>query len=141
MEKGAAVDDDEVVVHAFMPPSWDEENRRATPSAFLGQDVSVSRLSVFTYERIVDIFRDDFDGRLRGTGQAVVSHVKQQAEMPLETGKLPKFFLRVLADPTEKNPAHAVIHGVDRNDPTKAREIRTRTVAQRLLKLFGVTPV
>lgn len=138
MTDACDVDGEEIVVRALIDPYWDPVAQRGTPSAYLGQDISVSRLRVLPYEWMIEKFVADFGKRVHATGQAQVIRIVAQAEQVLEQARrLPLFRLRVVEDPLPDNPAHALIRGVDRGDPTKGREIRSRSVGLRLLRLFG----
>jgi len=153
MAKGDLIGANEAVVRAYRYPYWDATINRGTPSAFTEAEVSVSRLAILDFERIVAIFRTDFDGRvhpdgssmqLRGTGRAVVSDIIRQAEQPTDpkSKEPPNVVLTVNEDKIENepgitdNPAHALIRGWERANPTQARRI-PKSVAKRLLDLFG----
>lgn len=132
------LDGDEIVVRALIDPFWDPIAQRGTPSAFLGQDISVSRVRVRPYKWITERFIADFGERVHATGQAQVIRIIDQAEQVLEqTKRLPLFRLRVVEDPLPDNPAHALIRGIDREDPAKRRAIKARSIGLRLLKVFG----
>lgn len=153
MAKGDPIGADEAVVRAYRYPYWDATVNRGTPSAFTEAEVSVSRLAILDFERIVAIFRTDFDGRvhrdgssmqLRGIGRALVSDIVRQAEQPTDpkSKEPPNLVLTVSEDKIENepgitdNPAHALINGWERANPTRARRI-PKSVAMRLLDLFG----
>lgn len=149
MAKGDRLVDTEEVVRAGMYPYWDADLRRASPSAFTQEEVSVSRLTVLSRDRIVSIFEQDFGARVdaegnskkvRGVGIAKVADIVQQAEIPLQ-GSLPDLVLTVVEDQVENqpkcadNPAHALICGRSRNNPEQRKKI-TRGVAKRLVDIF-----
>ena len=157
MAKGDLVDISEEVVRAGMYPYWDADLNRVSPSAFTATEVSVSRLVILDYAQVVAIFKKDFDGRVRrdgdslsvrGTGRAFVKSILEQAEVPTDDKKngLPKVVLTVVEDEIKgeknasDNPAHALICGWDRGDPTQPLKI-TRGVAKRLVDVFRWVPL
>ena len=140
-----------------MYPYWDADLKRATPSAFTAVEVSVSRLTILDFAQIVSIFRKDFNRRVhsdgesmevRGTGRATVANVIQQAEEPTnnKNKSLPNVVLTVVEDKIENepgatdNPAHALICGWDRENPSQSRKI-SRGLANRLLDVFRWEPL
>ena len=152
MAKGDLVDTSEEVVRAGMYPYWDPNLNRGTPAAFTATEVSVSRLAILDYTQIISICKKDFDSRIhpdgdsmavRGAGRAIVKNIIEQTELPMDNKEngLPNVILTVVEDPikdeenTSDNPAHALICGWDRNDPTQPRKI-TRGVAKRLIEVF-----
>lgn len=153
MAKGDLVGNAEKVVRAGLYPYWDSNLGRASPSAFTQVEVSVSRLAILPLEQIVAIFKKDFNERvhpdgesmmIRGIGLATVADIIEQAEKPLdEKGKkLPNITLTVIEDKIENepnasdNPAHALICGWSRENPSQPRKI-SRGVANRLLDAFS----
>ncbi|HVK54060.1 MAG TPA: hypothetical protein VM532_03430 [Burkholderiales bacterium] len=157
MAKGDSVDAIEEVVRAGMYPYWDADLQRATPSAFTAAEVSVSRLAILDFAQIVSIFKSDFNGRVhpdgesmkvRSTGRATVANIIQQAEEPMndKNKSLPNVVLTVVEDKIENesgatdNPAHALICGWSRENPTQSRKI-SRGVANRLLDVFRWEPL
>ncbi len=155
MAKGDPIRAEEEVVRAYRYPYWDPTVNRGTTSAFTEAEVSVSRLAILDFERIVAIFKADFDGRvypdgssmqLRGTGRATVSDIVRQADQPTDpkSKEPPNVVLTVNEDKIENepgntnNPAHALICGWERANSTQPRRI-PRGVANRLLGLFGWT--
>lgn len=157
MARGDPVAATEVVVRAGMYPYWDADLKRGTPSAFTAIEVSVSRLAILDFAQIVSIFRKDFNGRvhpagesmeIRGIGRATVAVIIQQTEEPMndKNKSLPNVVLTVVEDKIENeqgatdNPAHALICGWDREDPTQPRKI-SKGVARRLVDVFGWEPV
>ncbi|UFU10072.1 hypothetical protein LRM40_17520 [Ideonella dechloratans] len=157
MAKGDPIGANEEVVRAYRYPYWDAAVNRGTPSAFTEAEVSVSRLAILDFEKIVAIFKTDFDGRihpdgssmqLRGTGRAIVADIVRQAEVPADpkSKELPNVVLTVNEDKIENepgitdNPAHALIRGWERANQTQARRI-PRSVAKRLLDLFGAAAI
>lgn len=157
MAKGDLVSVSEEVVRAGMYPYWDADLNRVSPSAFTATEVSVSRLAILQYAQIVSIFKRDFDGRVhrdgnsmavRGTGRAVIKNILEQAELPMDdkNNDLPNVVLTVIEDEIKDeenvtdNPAHALICGWDRDNPTQSRKI-TRGVAKRLIDVFKWEPL
>ena len=156
MAKGDQIAESELVVRAGRHPYWDPTLKRATPSAFTQTEVSVSRLAVLNIEGIVSIFNKDFGDRsdsngesmrVRGFGQATVAQIIQEAEKPIgDPGTVPNLVLTVVEDKIENdpnttdNPAHALICGRDREDPSQSRKI-SRGVAKRLLDVFSWTAI
>ena len=157
MAKGDPVGGAEEVVRAGMYPYWDADLKRATPTAFTAVEVSVSRLAILDFARIVSILKKDFnrqvhpDGEsmeVRGTGRATVVNIIQQAEEPADdkNKRLPNVILTVVEDKIENeqgatdNPAHALICGWDRENPSQCRKI-SRGVANRLLDVFMWEPL
>lgn len=155
--KGDPIDANEEVIRAGMYPYWDADLKRATPSAFTSVEVSVSRVAILDFAHIVSIFKKDFNGRVhsdgesmevRGTGQASVANVIQQAEEPTndKNKSLSKVVLTVVEDKIENepgatdNPAHALICGWDRENLTQSRKI-SRGLAKRLLDVFRWEPL
>jgi hypothetical protein len=153
MAKGDLINENEKVVRAGLYPYWDANLERASPSAFTQAEVSVSRLAILNFDQIVSIFKKDFNGRLhrdgesmeiRGIGRATVADIVKQTEKPLDdkNKSLPKVILTVIEDQIENdpknsdNPAHALICGWDREDPTQSQKI-PRSVAKRLLDVFS----
>ncbi|TAM10910.1 MAG: hypothetical protein EPN56_11950 [Rhodanobacter sp.] len=142
MATGDPLAEDEEVVRAYMHPYWDDNVKRATRSAFTDTNVSVSRLAICDINKIVAIFKKDFEGRhdIKAIGCAKVAAIIQAAEEPAD-GKKPPVILRVVEDPIKgdpratDNPAHALICGRDRNSPNQPKKI-TGGVANRLLRLF-----
>ena len=157
MAKGDPVAASEEVVRAGMYAYWDADLKRASPSAFTAAEVSVSRLAILDFAQIISIFKKDFSGRVhpdgesmdvRGTGRATVANIIQQADEPVndKDKRLPKVVLTVIEDKIENepgatdNPAHALICGWDRENPTQSREI-SRGIAKRLLAVFKWEPL
>src|ERR1019366_2891221 len=105
---------DEKVVRALCLPQWDPVAGRATPSAFEGNDISVSRTAVLPLDRIIDIFREELehDGRLVvATGTTLVRDISEACA----THESKKSIVRVVADPVAPprsrvpNSSHAEI--------------------------------
>ena len=157
MANGDLVGATEEVVRAGMYPYWDADLKRVTPSAFTSEAVSVSRLAILNFAEIVLIFNKDFNGRVDGdqqplkvrvTGRATVVEIVMQAEQPMNDKKnsLPNVILTVVEDKIENdescadNPAHALICGWERENPTVPRKI-SRGVANRLIDIFTWTPL
>lgn len=157
MAKGNLVDISEEVVRAALYPYYDADLNRASPSAFTANEMSVSRLKILDFAQIVSIFKKDFDGRfhpdgssmaIRGTGRAFVKSILEQAELPMDDKKngLPNVVLTVVEDEIKDeknasdNPAHALICGWDRGNPTQSLKI-TRSVAKRLVDVFRWVPL
>jgi hypothetical protein len=157
MAKGDLVHVSEEVVRAGMYPYWDADLNRVSPSAFTASEVSVSRLAILDFAEINSIFKKDFGGRfhrdgdsmaVRGTGRSIVKIILEQAELPMDdkNNGLPNVVLTVVEDEIKDevnasdNPAHALICGWDRGDPTKSRKI-TRGVAKRLVDVFRWEPL
>ena len=152
MAKGDQIIEFELVVRAGRHPYWDPALKRATPSAFTQAKVSVSRLAVLDIQRIVSIFNQDFNDRkdsngqsmkVQGFGQATVAQIVREAEKAIgEPSVIPNFVLTVVEDKIENepnttdNPAHALICGWSRENPTQSRKI-SRGVAKRLLDVFS----
>lgn len=155
MANGDPVGATEEVVRAGMYPYWDADLKRVTPSAFTAEAVSVSRLAILNFAEIVSIFNEDFNGKVdhdqrslkvRGTGRGTVVEIIKQAEQPMNDKKnsLPNLILTVVEDKIENdqncadNPAHALICGWERENPTLPRKI-SRGVANRLIDIFTWT--
>jgi hypothetical protein len=81
---------------------------------------------------------------IRGIGRATVADIVKQTEKPLDdkNKSLPKVILTVIEDQIKNdpknsdNPAHALICGWDRENPTQSQKI-PRSVAKRLLDVFS----
>lgn len=102
----------EDVVRAIRSADYDEKNRRFSSGLFKGMEVSVSRLTVFSLDRLFFIFHADLDRpeknpptKVKWAGEIKVSTLESIGQSH-EPGPIN---LTVEADPTERNPAHAVI--------------------------------
>lgn len=146
------VADDETLVRALLPPFWDERLKRASRSAFVGSEVSVSRPKILPYEQIIEIFKHDLNravddsggaGRMVGA-TATVLH-KQVLEACDDTPP-PLCFVDVIADPVTaskgimQNDSHALIRGRDRSDLSVPRKL-THGMANRILKHCSIREV
>ena len=149
MTAGVQLAASEEVVRAAMYPFWDPDLQRASPSAFTSEEVSVSRLAILDITQIVALFQRDFASRLhpdgesravRATGRATVKTIVEQANLPRDDKSIPDVVLSVVEDPLEDNAAHALICGLDRANPSKARRI-PRGVAKRLVDAFNWEPL
>jgi len=110
----------EAIVRAICSDKFDGE--RVSPSAFVGNNVSVSRLAILSIEDLWQILAEEASSppertlmRLGKTTVADVVTVGEESQ--------PRCDLNAHADPTETNPAHAEI-----------RPKLTRGQANRLLK-------
>lgn len=126
------VDDCELVLRALHEPFWDADKQRATPSAFgNGNCFSLSRPAVLPEAAIIARWREDLERpgrRLEALAEARVADIRASA--PLEEGL--QLRLSVFADPSEQNPAHAELVGLNQAG-TQLRRI-TRGVGNRILK-------
>ena len=93
---------------------WDEEKGEYTSSLFRGPNTSVSRLRIFPKERIIDIFKADFDahidGPVIGTGEIVIADlIKLGKEYKDGKGKPRPQLVTVIPKPTATNDSHAEV--------------------------------
>jgi len=138
------VDDDDSLVRALHEPFWDEKQKRASKSAFMQTDVSVSRLSVLPYEHILMIFQRDLNAagtngmagrRVGATATVKTGFVRTQcaantsAEVVVDIVEDP-----IIGIPNQMdNPAHALIQGRDRSTQMKPKMI-TAGMANSILR-------
>lgn len=110
----------EAIVRAICSDKFDGE--RVSPSAFVGDNVSVSRLAILPIEDLWQILAEEAasppERILMRLGKTTVGDV-----ITVGVESEPRCELNVHADPTETNPAHAEI-----------RPKLTRGQANRLLK-------
>ena len=111
---------EEAVVRAICNDKFDGE--RVSPSVFVGENVSVSRLGILSFEDLWTILAEEVSRpperilkRLAKTTVSEIETVGSESDPP--------FDLKVHAAPPETNPAHAEI-----------RPRMTRGQANRLLK-------
>jgi hypothetical protein len=99
---------DEDVIRAILRAHWDPENRRINSDLFK-VNTSVSRLSILPIERLIEIFKGDFDHRSIGpldlTGRINVGRLKQIGASYENSPQA----LTVTPKPTADNIAHAEI--------------------------------
>lgn len=105
---GAECTPDEEILRAIPEAHWDEAQRRASSSLFEGPNTSVSRLSVWTFEKIVEVFRRELDkpnSKLVKVGQINVGAMQELGRLHSEAPAN----LTVVVDPLPNNPAHAIV--------------------------------
>lgn len=97
---------DDMVARAICSDKFDGE--RVSPSAFVGENVSVSRLMILAFEDLWQILAEEISRpperilmRLAKTTVADIETVGKESDPSCE--------LKVHAAPTETNPAHAEI--------------------------------
>ena len=114
------LDGTEEIVRAICSDKFDGE--RASPSAFTGDNVSVSRLAILPIQDLWQILAEEAanppERILMCLGKTTVGDV-----LAVGAESVPRCTLNVHADPTDTNPAHAEI-----------RPKITRGQANRLLK-------
>lgn len=127
------IKDEEVVLRALHEPFWDSEANRGTPSAFVGNRISVSRVAILSEESILAIFRRDLETESRvvnGFAEVDVASIRGCGETANGGDGV---FLCVVEDPiSTDNDAHAEIMGSDEKK-TAFKKI-TRGVANKILQ-------
>jgi hypothetical protein len=102
----------EQIVRAIRSADYDEKKRRLSSGLFKGKEISVSRLSILPLNKLFLLFHSELDRqeknpptKVKWAGEMTVSTLESIGRNyePAPTG------LTVEADPTERNPAHAVI--------------------------------
>lgn len=133
MASGDQINAEENVVRALVPPYWDPELGRGTPSAFAQEEVSVSRTAVTPLDNLVGVLRANIErpvdhprGELRIAGLALVQ-VSAVLDAASENADIA---LTVIEDPEPGNPAHALIRCT--NSTTGELRKLTRGVAKRI---------
>lgn len=121
------LDEAEEIVRAICSDKFDGE--RASPSAFTGDNVSVSRVAILPIQDLWRILAEEAanppERILMRLGKTTVGAVLAVGEE-----SVPRCNLNVHADPTDTNPAHAEI-----------RPKITRGQANRLLKMTELIEV
>lgn len=150
MAAGDLVADDEEVVRALHYPLWDEATQRATTSAFMQSEISVSRPAVLEYSEIVRIFKSDLDGKVCKDGKVrmVVATATVVVRSVLDLCNVPDatVAVSVVEDPThgvpgiEDNLSHALILGRDQSDRKVPKNL-TRGMANRIRTACRYRPV
>jgi hypothetical protein len=96
----------ENIVRAVCSDKWDGE--RLSPSLFVGEDISVSRLAILPLADHWDMFRqhveDPPERRLELIAEINVGHLQR-----IGRSRIPPIALTVEPKPVDWNPAHAVI--------------------------------
>lgn len=127
----AVVPPEEEVVRAVFEPYWDSTLGRASPSIFVDDDISVSRLQVLPKDQIVAIFKEQFDsptrtvhGVLHITIEAVHSICQDHADSPRK--------VHGCEDPTPADKSHAVLRPYTLDEPP-ARKAMSKGLAKKVL--------
>lgn len=122
------LEDDEGIVRAICSDKFDGE--RVSPSAYTGDNVSVSRLAILSIEDLWQILAEEASSPpervLMRLGK---NHVRDVMTVGMES--VPPVSLGVHADPTEANPAHAEIR------PRLSRGQANRLLKRTELVLLG----
>ena len=124
--------DDEIVLRALHEPFWDSVPNRGTPSAFVGNLISVSRVAIMSEEAILAMFRRDLETGARvvnGFAEVDVASIRCCGETANGGDGV---FLCVVEDPISTNTAHAEIMGSN-EEKTSFKKI-TRGVANKILQ-------
>lgn len=122
-------DGNETIVRALHAPFWDSQKGKGTPSAFTGNNISVSRESVLTREEIIAIFKLELETPSRSVEAIAITSV--QHVVLSSVSEQQKTYISVVNDPIKTNAAHAEIMATDK-DKTEFSKI-TRGMANKIL--------
>lgn len=138
------ISDAEYVLRALHEPFWHPDTKQPSPSAFKGNDISVSRIAVLSFEKIVKIFETDLNKpATENSNSRTVQAVAKISvcEIKAGCGEIPNsgVIVEVIGDPVPNskersgNPAHALIKGWSSANPKFPKEI-TRGMANKILR-------
>lgn len=103
---------DEDIVRAIRSADYDEKRGRFSSGLFKGTETSVSRLTVLSLDNLFIIFHTELDrlekdppNKVKWAGEIKIATLQSIGENHRDAPTK----LTVEADPTERNPAHAVI--------------------------------
>ncbi|QHC51771.1 hypothetical protein EKK97_22195 [Billgrantia tianxiuensis] len=130
------LEDDENLLLALYPPSYDSEKGIVTKSAFKNNGTSVSRKSILSVDDILQIL--DFQlskpgRRIEGYGCIMVAAVKEAAKASEE------LYIEVTEDPVADNEAHAEIIAFDSKDKQGLKKKIPNPVAKEICRSLKIT--